>query len=77
MIEMVVRIIPAGVMPDPLAIRMDVGGVWVPSLVAVIAVFLRGMWLPANGSRAVSRRSVDGGALMLALPTSSLREKRH
>jgi hypothetical protein len=77
MIEMVVRIIPARVVPHPLVASIDVRGVRVSRLVGVIAVFLHGMWFPANGSRTVSRRSVDAGALMLALAASSLREKGH
>jgi hypothetical protein len=56
-IEMVVRIIAAGVMPDPFAVRMNVRGIWVSRLVAEIAVFRRSACPPANRSGAVSRRS--------------------
>jgi hypothetical protein len=77
MIEMVVRIIPAGVMPDPLAIRMDVGGVWVPSLVAKIPVFSRGFWVPANGCRPMSRNVAGATNFMLAFTAASLRKSRN
>jgi hypothetical protein len=58
MIETVVRIVPAGVMPHPL-ITIDVRDVRVAWLVSVIAMFLGGVCLAANGSGAMSRRSVN------------------
>ena len=77
MIEMVVRIATAGVMPDPLAVGVDVGGVWVPSLVAQIPVFYWGSWFPANGSRTVSRNVAGATNFTPALTASSLRERRN
>ena len=58
MIEMVVRIVPAGVMPNPL-ITIDMRGVGVAWLVGVIAMFLGGVWLPAKGSWPLSRSSMS------------------
>jgi len=75
MIDMVVRIIPAGVMPDPLLALIDVRGVRMPRLVTIIAVFFRGVCLAANGSRTVSRGSLVAVTPMLAF-TASLRKSR-
>jgi hypothetical protein len=77
MIEMVVRVATAGVMPDPLTVRVDMGGVWVPRLVAKIPVFYGGVWFPAKGSRTMSGRSVGDSTFMPALTASSLRERRN
>jgi hypothetical protein len=75
MIEMVVGIIPAGVMPDPLAVGMDVRGVRVSSPVAIVAVFCGGGFITSNRSGAVSWRSVD--AAMFDFAASLLRESRN
>jgi hypothetical protein len=79
MIEMVVRIIPAGVMPNPLTARVDVGGVWVPRLVTKIALFLRRVWLPPKGSRAMGGRRVCDATTMFAFtaPLSKSRKRKH
>ena len=51
LIDMVVRIITAGVMPDPLFASIDVRGVRVPGLFAIIAVFRGGAPCTSNRSR--------------------------
>jgi hypothetical protein len=79
MVEMVVRIIPASVMPNPLTARVDVGGVWVPRLVTKIALFLRRVRLPPEGSRAMGRRRLCDTTSMLAFPgpLSKSRKGKH
>jgi hypothetical protein len=76
MIEMVVRIIAAGVMPDPLAIWMDVRGVWVSSLVLITAVFCGGALLTSSRSRTMSG-NVPAINSLGATPASSLRKSRN
>jgi hypothetical protein len=74
MIEMEVRIVPTGVMPHPLFASIDVRGVRVPGLVAVIAVFYGGVCFSANGSRAMSRSSMDGASFAASFTASFLRK---
>jgi len=74
MIEMVVRIIAAGVMPDPLAVGMDVRGVWMSGLVAIIAVLCRGLLLSSSRSRTMSR-NVSGVNSMAATTAFVLRKR--
>jgi hypothetical protein len=73
MIKMVVSIVPAGVMPHPL-ITIDVRGVRVAWLIGVIAVFLGGASLAANGSGAMSRRGMNLAACPVFF---SFLRKRH
>jgi hypothetical protein len=65
MIDMVMRIILARVVPDPLITFIDVRNVWVAGLVAVIPVFLGGMRGAADRRRAVGWRSSVLSALFL------------
>jgi hypothetical protein len=62
MVEVVVRIVAAGVMADPLAVGVDVRGVGVAGAVVEVSVVLdwRGMGIP-HCSRAVGR-DVGGAA---------------
>jgi hypothetical protein len=76
MIEMVVRIITTGVMPDPLIARIDVRGVRVPGLVAIIAVFRGGGPFTSNRSRPM-RRNVRAALTLGALTSPGLRESRN
>jgi hypothetical protein len=73
MIEMVVRIVPAGVMPNPL-VTIDVRSVGVAWLVGVIAMFPGGVRLPAKGSWPLSRSSMNLAACPVFF---SLLRKRH
>ena len=76
MIEMVVRIITAGVMPDPLIARIDVRGVRVPGLVAIIAVFLRGAPCTSNRSRPMRRNGAPAPFTLGALTASWFAQKQ-
>jgi hypothetical protein len=75
-IEMVVRIITAGLMPDPLIAAIDVRGVRVPGLVAIIAVFLRGAPCTSNRSRPL-RRNVLADFTLGVFIALGLRESRN
>jgi hypothetical protein len=76
MIEMVVRIITAGVMPDPLIAVINVRGIWVPGLVAIIAVFLRSVPCTSKRSRPMGRNVPADFMLGTTTPTS-LRKSRN
>jgi hypothetical protein len=76
MIEMVVGIITAGVMPNPLIAPIDVRGVRVPGLVAIIAVFHGGAPCASNRSRPLRRNVPD--TFTLGVSTAlGLRESRN
>jgi hypothetical protein len=77
MIEMVVRIITAGVMPDPLIVRIDVRGVRVPGLVAIIAVFRGGRPFTSNRSRPLRRNVVPAPFTLGVFTAPGLRESRN
>src|SRR5580692_1452703 len=74
MIEIVVRVVLAGIVPDPLAVRMDVRSVRMPLLVHIRMILFDGMPSALHRRRSVSRR-VRGGALMTA--RMSLRKNRY
>jgi hypothetical protein len=76
MIEMVVRIITPGVMPDPLIARIDVRDVRVPGLVAIIAVFRGGASSASNRSRPM-RRNVPADFTLCTLTALGLRKSRN
>ena len=65
---MVVRIIPARVVPDPLITFIDVRSVRVAGLVTVIPVFLGGMRVAADRRRPPGWRSGVGAAAFLMFP---------
>jgi hypothetical protein len=75
-IEMVVRIIRAGFMPDPLIAAINVRSVRVPGLVAIIAVFLRGAPCTTNRGRPM-RRNVPADFTLGASTGLGLRESRN
>jgi hypothetical protein len=77
MIEMVVRIITAGVMPDPLITAIDVRGVRVPGLVAIIAVLRGGAPCTSNRSRPMRRNGVPAPFTLGALTAPGLRKSRN
>jgi len=77
MIEMVVRIITAGVMPDPLIARIDVRGVRVAGLVAIIAVFRGGASSTSNRSRPMRRNVVHPLFTLGVFTALGLRKSRH
>ncbi len=79
MIEMVVHVVPAGVMTDPLAVRMHVRSVWVPSLVSEVSMLLASMWRASNGCRTVGRNMATADtASALRVPASPfLRYRRN
>ena len=70
LIEMVMGIILAGVMPDPLIPFIDVRNVRVAGLVTVIPVFLGGMRVAADRRRPLGWRSGVGGACFSVFPAS-------
>jgi hypothetical protein len=81
-VEVVVRITSAGVMTDPLAVRMNVRNVWVSLLVAKRAVF-RGSMLLTLDRRRTMRRSAptnlmfDLIAFFLSQSWNSKHEQRY
>jgi hypothetical protein len=65
MIEVVVRVTSARIMPHPLSVRMDVRGVGVPGLIAKIAILRRGGTFTPSRGRTTSR---NVGAISLPSP---------
>lgn len=60
MVKMVVRIVTAGIVPDPLAVRMNVRSVRMPLFIYVGMIFFDGVPGTLHGSRSVSRRTWSG-----------------
>lgn len=75
MIEVVVRIIPTRVVPNPL-IAIDVRGVRVPRRFAEVPVFLDGVRIASNRSRPSRRSRVLAAMLFAVLWQSGKRKKQ-
>jgi hypothetical protein len=65
MIEVVVRIVAAGIVPDPFAVRMNVGSIRMAVFIRKRMIFLDRVAGSPDGSGTVSRR-MRGGAFMTA-----------
>jgi hypothetical protein len=74
MIKVVVRIVPAGIVPDPLAVRMDVRRIRMPILIRKRTIFFDRVSGPLHGSGTMRGRA-RGGTFMTT--RMSLRKNRN
>src|ERR1700688_1042220 len=80
MIEVIVRIVTARIVPDPLAVRMNVWSVWMPAFIHIGMIFFDGVPGALHGSGTVSRRlpaaDLTAATLMTTAAWLTLRKNR-